>query len=240
MSAVREATADRSGDLRNYALVTGAYWADTIADGAARVLVLFYFYERGYSPLALAAPVPALRDLRHRHEPRGRLVGRTARTEGHADDGARSPAHRPRLARTRPGGVAGGALRDGHAGPLGHRQGPDQDELQERGEARGAVRRSRRALPLGRGAHGLQERAQGRRVLRRRASCSRSSDSGPRCSFSWAWCWSRSSWSSRRCAATSACPIPRRGSGRCSRTIERSTCSPRPACCSSPPATSGS
>ena len=55
MSAVREATADRSGDLRNYALVTGAYWADTIADGAARVLVLFYFYERGYSPLALAA-----------------------------------------------------------------------------------------------------------------------------------------------------------------------------------------
>ena len=42
-------------DLRNYAVVTGAYWADTIADGAIRVLVLFYFYERGYSPLAVAS-----------------------------------------------------------------------------------------------------------------------------------------------------------------------------------------
>ena len=38
------------GDLRNYALVTGAYWADTLADGAMRMLVLFYFYELGYSP----------------------------------------------------------------------------------------------------------------------------------------------------------------------------------------------
>ena len=42
------------GDLRNYALVTGAYWADTIADGASRMLVLFYFYERGYTPFQVA------------------------------------------------------------------------------------------------------------------------------------------------------------------------------------------
>jgi predicted MFS family arabinose efflux permease len=45
----------RSGDLRNYALVTGAYWADTIADGASRMLVLFYFYELGYSPFKVAS-----------------------------------------------------------------------------------------------------------------------------------------------------------------------------------------
>ena len=44
-----------AGDLRNYALVTGAYWADTVTDGAIRVLVLFYFYERGYSPFAVAS-----------------------------------------------------------------------------------------------------------------------------------------------------------------------------------------
>ncbi|CAB4870637.1 unannotated protein [freshwater metagenome] len=44
----------RPGDLRNYALVTAAYWADTIADGAIRLLVLFYFYEQGYTPLQLA------------------------------------------------------------------------------------------------------------------------------------------------------------------------------------------
>ena len=49
------AGAQRTGDLRNYALVTGAYWADTVADGAIRLLVLFYFYELGYSPLAVAS-----------------------------------------------------------------------------------------------------------------------------------------------------------------------------------------
>jgi hypothetical protein len=47
-------SAARSGDLRNYVLVTGAYWADTLADGASRILVLFYFYELGYSPLEVA------------------------------------------------------------------------------------------------------------------------------------------------------------------------------------------
>jgi MFS family permease len=40
---------------RNYALVTGAYWADTVVDGAIRVLVLFYFYDLGYSPFAVAS-----------------------------------------------------------------------------------------------------------------------------------------------------------------------------------------
>ncbi|MDX6522757.1 MAG: transporter, family, 1-arseno-3-phosphoglycerate exporter [Gaiellales bacterium] len=43
------------GNLRNYAVVTAAYWSDTITDGAIRVLVLFYFYERGYSPFAVAS-----------------------------------------------------------------------------------------------------------------------------------------------------------------------------------------
>lgn len=50
-----DVAASRDGDLRNYVLVTAAYWADTIADGASRVLVLFYFYELGYSPFAVAS-----------------------------------------------------------------------------------------------------------------------------------------------------------------------------------------
>jgi predicted MFS family arabinose efflux permease len=54
VTAVSTSAARRTGDLRNYALVTGAYWADTIADGASRMLVLFYFYERGYSPFKVA------------------------------------------------------------------------------------------------------------------------------------------------------------------------------------------
>jgi len=40
---------------RNYALVTTAYWADTLADGAIRTLVLFYFYSLGYSAFQVAS-----------------------------------------------------------------------------------------------------------------------------------------------------------------------------------------
>jgi MFS family permease len=45
----------RAGDLRNYVIVTAAYWADTVTDGAIRTLVLFFFYERGYSPFEVAS-----------------------------------------------------------------------------------------------------------------------------------------------------------------------------------------
>ena len=45
----------RSGDLRAYAMITAAYWAETITDGAIRILVLFYFYDLGYSPLEVAS-----------------------------------------------------------------------------------------------------------------------------------------------------------------------------------------
>ena len=54
MSDYRFAGTDSRRDLKNYGLVTAAYWTDTIADGAIRILVLFYFYERGYSPFELA------------------------------------------------------------------------------------------------------------------------------------------------------------------------------------------
>ena len=42
-------------ERRNYALVTGAYWVETLVDGATRMLVLFYFYELGYSPFTIAS-----------------------------------------------------------------------------------------------------------------------------------------------------------------------------------------
>jgi MFS family permease len=41
--------------MRNYALVTGAYWTDTLVDGAIRTLVLFYFDQLGYTPLQVAS-----------------------------------------------------------------------------------------------------------------------------------------------------------------------------------------
>jgi MFS family permease len=45
----------RSPAVRNYAIVTLAYWADTLADGALRMLVLFYFHQLGYSALQVAS-----------------------------------------------------------------------------------------------------------------------------------------------------------------------------------------
>ena len=55
METVSAAPRTGQADRRSYALVTGAYWADTVTDGAIRVLVLFYFYDRGYSPFAVAS-----------------------------------------------------------------------------------------------------------------------------------------------------------------------------------------
>ena len=41
-------------NLRNYVIVTGAYWGFTITDGALRMLVLLHFFRLGYSPVQLA------------------------------------------------------------------------------------------------------------------------------------------------------------------------------------------
>ena len=40
--------------MRNYLLVTAAYWGFTLSDGALRMLVLLHFYKLGYSPFRLA------------------------------------------------------------------------------------------------------------------------------------------------------------------------------------------
>jgi hypothetical protein len=41
-------------DLRNYILVTAAYWGFTLTDGALRMLVLLHFYALGYSATQIA------------------------------------------------------------------------------------------------------------------------------------------------------------------------------------------
>ncbi|MGB0867764.1 MAG: organoarsenical effux MFS transporter ArsJ, partial [Granulosicoccaceae bacterium] len=43
-----------STPLAQYFLITGNYWAFTLTDGALRMLVVLYFYDLGYSPLAIA------------------------------------------------------------------------------------------------------------------------------------------------------------------------------------------
>jgi hypothetical protein len=41
-------------NVRNYLLVTAAYWGFTLTDGALRMLVLLHFFNLGYSPVTLA------------------------------------------------------------------------------------------------------------------------------------------------------------------------------------------
>ena len=41
-------------DVRGYTIVTAAYWAFTLTDGALRMLVLLHFHALGYTPLDLA------------------------------------------------------------------------------------------------------------------------------------------------------------------------------------------
>lgn len=41
-------------DLRSYGMVTAAYWAFTLTDGALRMLVLLHFHRLGFSPVDLA------------------------------------------------------------------------------------------------------------------------------------------------------------------------------------------
>ena len=41
-------------NVRQYAVVTAAYWAFTLTDGALRLLVLLHFHRLGYSPIQLA------------------------------------------------------------------------------------------------------------------------------------------------------------------------------------------
>jgi MFS transporter, APGE family, 1-arseno-3-phosphoglycerate exporter len=40
--------------IRNYAIITAAYWAFTLTDGALRMLVLLHFNQLGYTPVQLA------------------------------------------------------------------------------------------------------------------------------------------------------------------------------------------
>ena len=40
--------------VRDYGVVTGAYWIFTLTDGALRMLVVLYFHQLGYTPLQVA------------------------------------------------------------------------------------------------------------------------------------------------------------------------------------------
>ncbi|MET0094084.1 MAG: organoarsenical effux MFS transporter ArsJ [Sedimenticola sp.] len=43
-----------AASIRNYLVITGAYWGFTVTDGAIRMLVVLYFHQLGYTPLDIA------------------------------------------------------------------------------------------------------------------------------------------------------------------------------------------
>ena len=133
--ATAQPAARRGGDLRNYILVTGAYWTDTLADGASRMLVLFYFYELGYSPFEVASLFLFYEFFGIVTNLVGGWLAARFGLEGDPVHGPRRPDLALAMLGLRPGRLAGGALRDGRAGAVGDREGPDQDELEERRQA---------------------------------------------------------------------------------------------------------
>ncbi len=44
-----------SENIRQYLIITGNYWAFTLTDGALRMLVVLYFHQLGYTPIAIAS-----------------------------------------------------------------------------------------------------------------------------------------------------------------------------------------
>ena len=157
--------------IRNYAIVTAAYWAFTLTDGALRMLVLLHFNQLGYTPVQLAF-------LFLLYEFFGivtNLVGGwlAART------GLRFTLVLGLALQVVALGLlallnrelehgAVGRLRDGLPGAVGDREGPDEDEREERRQGAGAEGRRVGAVQVGRGADRLEERLEGRRLLRRR------------------------------------------------------------------------
>ena len=48
-------SSETNNAIKQYAVITGNYWAFTLTDGALRFLVLLHFHQLGYGPLAIAS-----------------------------------------------------------------------------------------------------------------------------------------------------------------------------------------
>ena len=165
-------TETRPEGLTAYIAVTAAYWAFMLTDGALRMLVLLHFHELGFSPITLAW-------LFLLYEIAGIVTNLSAgwlaarfglTTTLYAGLTLQIVALARALpARSDLGDGAVGALRDGGAGAVGRGEGSRQDVVEIGGKAAG-TRGRRRAVSLGRRAHRIEERGEGRRLLPRRGA----------------------------------------------------------------------
>ena len=158
-------------DIRNYALVTAAYWGFTLTDGALRMLVLLHFHELGYTPVNLAFLFLLYEFFGIVTNLFGGWIGSRLGLRVTLFGGLATQVVALLMLSAVSAAWAGWlsvGLRHGRAGPLGHRQGPHQDELEERRQARRARGQPVAPLQLGGAPHRLEERPQGRRLLPRR------------------------------------------------------------------------
>ena len=152
-------------------LVTGAYWADTLTDGAIRMLVLFYFYELwlhavpGRDRCSSSTRSSASSPTSSAAGSRARLGLKTTLFAGLARSSSRSAmlASRPRRWLTVPYVMVAQAL-SGIAKDLTKMSSKSAVKLVVPDDC------ARRAVQVGRDPDRLEERAEGRRLLRRRAA----------------------------------------------------------------------
>jgi len=147
--------------IRNYVIVTAAYWAFTLTDGALRMLVLLHFNQLGYTPVQLAFLFLLYEFFGIVTKPRRRLAGGANRSAFHARARSGAAGRGPRSARAPEPRVEHGAvgrLRDGMPGAVGYCQRPHQDERQERRQSACAEGRRVWSVHVGRLAHRLEER----------------------------------------------------------------------------------
>ena len=187
------------------------------------MLVLLHFHDARLHAGRARVPVPVLRVLRRRHQPGRRLArGAAWACASRCSAGSRSRSSRsacsrsssPTWAQARVGG-----LRDGGAGALGHRQGPHQDEREERDQ--GARSRRTQQSSLFKWVAvltGSKNALKGVGLLPRRLAARGARVSRRRC---WAMAAALAADPARRrprrCRASWARPRARRSSGSCSR-----------------------
>ncbi len=107
--------------VRQYMLVTFNYWNFTLTDGALRMLVVLYFYDLGYSSLAIASLFLFYEFFWCRDQLNWRVAWGSAWAESHHEHRAWLANHRTFDAGSA-SKLADHSLGNGRASPVGHRE----------------------------------------------------------------------------------------------------------------------
>ena len=210
--------------VRNYAIVTASYWGFTLTDGALRMLVLLHFYSARLHAVHARVPVPALRGRRDLRQSRRRLARHALRHPAHAGGRARRCRSAACCCSRRSIPAWSAALSVAWVVAAQGISGVAKDLTKT--ASKSAIKATSEggagpAVPLGRLVHRLQERDEGRRLLRRRPAAGNPRLPAGACG-SWPAC-------SRSMLVGVALSLPRDARQGEGIEIASANCSPRPA-----------